>query len=410
MQIVQPVPRWLFAAVGVAGGWVLFQWLSPDPSIAAQAAAPAAAPMAAPPTTTIVVLPVAVPGPAPGQPAPVDQPSASARVPRQLVATIPAAGTKAPHTQLVLAQDGSIIVVGDAATLTANTGSTSSSGAVVLNSQDSTVSSGTSTLTGLVGTTATGGLASSTSGSPATTAAPAQLSASTYASQGSTSIGPVDPIVAALGNALALQLTGRPVAMAGYEDHSVSLFGNDQIITYDDSNVFINRNGQLNSNTGDTDSSGLNAVDVVDSVVRSGDHTEDGDDEDNGDDGEEEEEPEEEEDLALQAGGPPDSGVTASTMTRQALASTTIAADTATSVDPDASSSATGRNPLVIGADGYDDVSIRSTGNRNIVTYDDSNVVIGGTGPVNAQIGDSDTSGAVVMGIRGSDVRSGAST
>ncbi len=126
---------------------------------------------------------------------------------------------------------------------------------------------------------------------------------------------------------------------------------------------------------------GLDAVDVIDSVVRSGDHTEDGDDdEDNGEEGEEEdegEEPEEEEGLTQGTGG---TGTgTASAATSQALPGMTRPADTATSVDPDASSSATGRNPLVIGADGYDDVSIRSTGNRNIVTYDDSNVVIGGT-------------------------------
>ena len=61
----------------------------------------------------------------------------------------------------------------------------------------------------------------------------------------------------------------------------------------------------------------------------------------------------------------------------------------------------------MVGADGYDDVSIRTRGNRDIVSYDDSNVVIGGTGNVNAQIGDSDTGGAVVMGIRNSDVEAG---
>ncbi len=43
----------------------------------------------------------------------------------------------------------------------------------------------------------------------------------------------------------------------------------------------------------------------------------------------------------------------------------------------------------------------------NIVTYDDSNVVIGGTGDVNAQIGDSDTGGAVVIGVHDSDVEAG---
>jgi hypothetical protein len=43
---------------------------------------------------------------------------------------------------------------------------------------------------------------------------------------------------------------------------------------------------------------------------------------------------------------------------------------------------------------------------HDIVSYD-SNVTIGGAGKVNAQIGDSDTGGGVVMGIRNSDVRAG---
>ena len=59
----------------------------------------------------------------------------------------------------------------------------------------------------------------------------------------------VAQIIAALSNALALQLSGRPVAIAGYEDHSVAVFGNDQVVTYDDSNVFIDRDGAINANT-----------------------------------------------------------------------------------------------------------------------------------------------------------------
>jgi hypothetical protein len=46
-------------------------------------------------------------------------------------------------------------------------------------------------------------------------------------------------------------------------------------------------------------------------------------------------------------------------------------------------------------------------GNRNIVTYDDSNVVVGGTGNVASQIGDADTAGAVVMRIVDSHVEAG---
>jgi hypothetical protein len=42
-----------------------------------------------------------------------------------------------------------------------------------------------------------------------------------------------------------------------------------------------------------------------------------------------------------------------------------------------------------------DNLGIDAQGERNVVTYDDSNVVVGGAGDVNAPIGDSDTSAAV---------------
>ncbi|MQA89420.1 MAG: hypothetical protein GEU90_04185 [Gemmatimonas sp.] len=88
---------------------------------------------------------------------------------------------------------------------------------------------------------------------------------------------------------------GQGVAISGFEDHSVSVMGNDQIVTYDDSNVFVERSGQINTNTGDTDSSGLNVVDVTHSRIRSGNS---GDAEGNGD--EEDEEVEDEEDAAVE--------------------------------------------------------------------------------------------------------------
>src|SRR6185436_15348730 len=52
---------------------------------------------------------------------------------------------------------------------------------------------------------------------------------------------------------------------------------------------------------------------------------------------------------------------------------------------------------LVVGGDGIDDLSERVDGNFNVSSYDDSNVVIGGTGDANLQIGDSDTGGTVTM-------------
>ena len=67
----------------------------------------------------------------------------------------------------------------------------------------------------------------------------------------------------------------RGVAISGYEDHSLDVTGLDHVVTYDDSNVFIARNGQINANTGDTDSAGLNVIDVTGSVVGSGSQNED---------------------------------------------------------------------------------------------------------------------------------------
>lgn len=120
---------------------------------------------------------------------------------------------------------------------------------------------------------------------------------------------------------------GRPVSINGFEDHSVNVTGNDEIATYDDSNVFINRNGPINANTGDTDSSGLNAVDVTDSTVKSGASTDGSDGDDGTDDN----------------AGP--------------LSATALPAaganhhDTASVVDDDSATSAAGSDPLAIGGD-----------------------------------------------------------
>jgi hypothetical protein len=175
----------------------------------------------------------------------------------------------------------------------------------------------------------------------------------------------------------------RAVSINGFEDHSVNVTGDDQIATYDDSNVFLHRDGAINANTGDTDSSGLNAVDVTYSVVRSGLSTDGG----NGGDV-----------VALRAGA------------RAKTPAHPRADGTAAVVDDDSATTATGADPLVIGGDGYDNLGIHAIGHRNIVTYDDSNLVNGGAGKVNAEIGDSDTGGAVVMGIDHSDVAAGPSS
>jgi hypothetical protein len=67
---------------------------------------------------------------------------------------------------------------------------------------------------------------------------------------------------------------------------------------------------------------------------------------------------------------------------------------------------ASGQEAVVIGGDGYDDDDNRATGENIIITRDDDNVVIGGTGDVNAQIGDSEQ-GAVIMGVTRTFVQGG---
>ncbi|WP_036963322.1 hypothetical protein, partial [Promicromonospora kroppenstedtii] len=162
----------------------------------------------------------------------------------------------------VLAADGSIVYVGADGQLVANTGAVSSSGVLALGSTGSDLRSGRSV----------------SGPAPAT-----PLSAS--GTHRNDTFGGMF-----LGSGPG---SGRSMAISGFEDHSVSVVGDDQVVTYDDSNVFLGRDGQINANTGDTDSSGLNAVDVTGSVVRSGNS---GDAED--EEGSDEEEDEEDEEAA----------------------------------------------------------------------------------------------------------------
>ncbi|MFI2486134.1 hypothetical protein ACH47X_04460 [Promicromonospora kroppenstedtii] len=290
----------------------------------------------------------------------------------------------------VLAADGSIVYVGADGQLVANTGAVSSSGVLALGSTGSDLRSGRSV----------------SGPAPAT-----PLSAS--GTHRNDTFGGMF-----LGSGPG---SGRSMAISGFEDHSVSVVGDDQVVTYDDSNVFLGRDGQINANTGDTDSSGLNAVDVTGSVVRSGnsgdaedeegsdeEEDEEGSDEEEDEEGSDEEEDEEDEEEAAEDGP---AGADEDEAAGPPVPATGPPAGAATSgyatVTDEGASSATGPGAIVVGADGFDDVSIRSRGQRNVVTYDDSNVVIGGSGPVNTQIGDSDTGGAVVMGVHGSDVRAG---
>lgn len=305
-----------------------------------------------------------------------------------------------------VAMDESVLAAGDDSRLNANTGDVSSSGTLGIDTDRSSLESGT--------TTSAAGQ-SPDSAQPArkpwqhgtapalravekvnrteqerpVDTAPRQPSRmASYPAQGPEAEAPA-PDRFPYPIPVSGQDQGQGTAISGYEDHSVRVAGEDHMAVYDDSNLFVNRNGQLNANTGDTDSTGLNAVDVSGSSVGSGNHTE-------GDELEDEREAA----SARWAGQP-------ATSTGTQPRSNGPASSTVTD---EGESRANGGSGLTIGADGYDDLGIDVEGKRNIATYDDSNVVVGGTGDVNAQIGDSDTSGAVVMGIDDSDVRSGNST
>ncbi|MFI0485349.1 hypothetical protein [Actinomadura sp. 9N215] len=315
----------------------------------------------------------------------------------------------------VIVTDRSVMAAGDGTRLNANAGDVSSSGTVGIDDKNSALTSGAST--------------NGVRGAPSRYAPSGPVGARALEPAPATETRPVSET--GTGSATAgrspfptpVSGDGQGTAISGYEDHSVGVSGEDQIAVYDDSNLFVNRNGQLNANTGDTDSSGLNAVDVSGSKVRSGDHTEDGE---NGDDDEDGGQVGTRPQQGTRSEGAPTGQPTGPTgqptgptgqatgPTGQAIAPTgteggSKGQSTGTVTD-EGQSSATGKNAATIGADGYDNLGTDVHGKRNIAVYDDSNVVVGGTGKANAQIGDSDTSGAVVMDVHDSDVGSGNST
>ena len=448
MNTTKQVPNYgtyaLLLAVAGLGGWALHEAIGGEPPLSPASAAPAVdrGQVGAQPPINLTVVPAAPPprGHAKGRPrdVPASSPLVAGTVtgqPTLLAAATPPPGSSqlpllvlvsegtggggrshpgepanqttsnhSPSTIVlapqndsyqVLATQGSIVYIGDDGHLIGNTGPTASSGVVALGVDDSTLQTGASNVED------------------------GQLSSPTNqgsAAEGGNSVG-ADPSHANSSFAILMPgagTAGSGTAISGFEDHSVSVIGNDQIVTYDDSNVLIDRDGLINTNTGDTDSSGLNAVDVVGSYVGSGNS---GDGEGDSEDEEVEEEEASPEAQLLPAAverasressddedgsGDDEADEDAGIPSAYPALGPTYA-----TVTDEGASIASGAQSFVVGADGYDDVSIRSRGDRNIVTYDDSNVVIGGTGKVNAQIGDSDTGGAVVMGILNSHVQAG---
>jgi len=327
---------------------------------------------------------------------------APAYVPRDLPQNVTNSGTPSltgPATMqivangnhIVIAQNGAIVSVGDNTTLKANTGDASASGTIGLDIQGSTLTSGNSQQ-------------STTVPAPVAPVGTQPRPVPVLRIPGDWSSLPRRSIGASAPTAVASPRPGatapwrpvrtgptpprtRAVGIAGYEVHSIDVGGNDNLVTYDDSNLFFKRIGNLNGNTGDTDTSGLNVVDAQRSVVRSG--------------------------GSGNSDETPDPPPFDPTKTRYAVGMPASAGSNGSGAaqvaDINGVSTACADDTLVIGGDGVDDQGVRIHGNRNIATYDDGNVAYGGVGNVNAQIGDSDTSGTVAMAIRDSHIEAGGS-
>ena len=301
----------------------------------------------------------------------------------------------------------------------------------------------------------------------------------------------IEPILSPLPGAQT-----RGIAFSEWESYRTDVAGRNIIATTDDSNVFVNRNGNLNGNTGDTDASGLNVTDATNSVIRGtesadeapyqtvaaaivdlasedpggglgSDPDDDPDDEDDGDandpdpganampvsgsDDTGDSDTGDTDDAATAAGAPTTPAVAPATPRPSGTGDThsprsgtgnarpgrvrgsrlpdggddsddsapeefdfpyeewtqQISGDAASAVHTDEGTTlASGADAVVVGADGYDDDDNRAVGENIVVTRDDSNVVLGGTGDVNAQIGDSEQ-GAVIMGVDGVFIQGG---
>lgn len=378
----------LIAAVGFLGGWIVHDELSTSAAAATTpAAAVTAAPGAAAPATVVpvVVAVTAAPGStgstgSPGgvavsvtTPQPAATPSVTtapdAATPSRPSTSVPAsaglppttatgdgrsttAATPAPAAgssttwNVVMASDGSVVLMGANGRLLANTGHASGGATVALDADATLIQTGVSAegATPVAAVAGHGGTATSSARSvPVGAGAPVSL----------------DAVL--------------PGGLADVEDHSVHVVGAGQIVTNDDSNAFLDRNGQINSNTGDTDSSAVNALDVTQSRIRSG----------------------------SSAGVPDEPGEDeigdAETTAATDLGDPTSAAAPTTPPEPPAATE---------GAE-FQDVSVHTTGTRNAVTQDDSSLIRGGTGHVNAQAGDSDTAGIVAMGVHDAEIESG---
>ena len=263
---------------------------------------------------------------------------------------------------IVIATSGSIVSVGDNTVVKGNTGNAAASGVIAIDVANSALTSGHSSV-----------------------AAPLPAGTATDALNGGGSPGVTAGMVT--GGSAAAPGT-RAVGIAGWQMHSIDVSGNDNFATYNDSDLFFQRNGMLNGNTGDTATSGLHVVDSIGSRVRSG--------------------------SSLNARQAPvrqvfNPATLAASSPSGVLAHPTAGGASVSVADINGLATANAQDSLVIGGAGVSDSSVRMRGDRNAVTYDDGNAAIGGTGDVNAQVGNSDTGGAAVMHVRSSDIAAGNS-
>jgi hypothetical protein len=405
---------------------------------------------------------------APGDPRAADnaQSAVAGSLPQAVLVQLEAAlALAAIGDHNIIANAGAIVLVGDDGYLNGNTGDAVEGGTVALDAQSSTFSTNSTSNppSPAAGTASTNGTSVATnSDAGASYTVPSSDAAKTTAlgtnvattpstsdawspvttwSGARTSLGgtggypwviPIDasPLVSAFISYTA----NRTADIAGYEDHSVLTRGMGNVVTYDDSNVFINRDGKINGNTGDTDSAGLNAVAILRSIVRAGPHCDDGcDDEsiiqaeagvfDEGDvaidgdghvvwspdsAGESPNDDDSEDDSLPSDNGDDDDSVDDESDDGD-VSDPVEPAETCEEADTTCPVAEHPWGSLIVGGDGIDDLSERVDGIGNVSTYDDSNVIIGGSGDVNAQIGDSDTGGTVAMDVIDSIVEGGTS-
>jgi hypothetical protein len=218
---------------------------------------------------------------------------------------------------------------------------------------------------------------------------------------------------------------GSALLDAGLEDHSVLVCGDGNLVGADDSAIVVDRDGSVVVSTGDVDSAGVSLVDAVATVVDASGSGEEADADEAaasgaaaGSAGPGRRDVEARGEGTGAGSGARGSGASGSGRARSAVgaAADGVGGAGAAVIGPDVEGGGPDLGAAADGGgedegsegDGVDDVSLRVLGSRNVVVQDDGVVVVGGTGPVSAQIGDSDTGG--VLGLRTVGTRVGTDT